>query len=535
MAFKLANLTTTATEVTPQLAVRHLELNHLTRAAELRPYVFVGDVLQQAFSAKKLISTPLFSSLMGLGREQLFSEIKKSVIEINGFQYEWFLTGAADRDMRIVENLEVGNPAPGQGLANGQVSTFKIKVDKALAAEGDTIAPRDKQYQAIVQRYLGGSDVTGYVYEVSLRSQPYLPTQWLEVGEVWIRLGAAPTGIDTRSGNAGGMLLFDRRYKFRNNIGKFWQRFGMTRDAAMADMNQSNQIRNGEPFDNILYVDKTENVMEIKVKGDVPGTGGSNAIKGAFWIQRGEYKFWQTWFNSLEEEFWYGERITNTVLTEDGKSKISGGGLKAMMRFSNRYLTTYFDTEVYEEFLSSLVFDRVSVEGDRTFIGYAGTQAQNEFHKAMLEKLGNNGIITLGDGLAYNKTISKYHKNSLAYGFQFTEFHMPNNLTLRLVNNPLFDNRTINKLEHPTKSAPIESWTIIFLNLDTEQDKENICMLKHGEKIVSLVPGHGGWFGNESGIASHTGPYSELVTSANLGIWIRDITACGEIAYNYTY
>ena len=83
MAFQLANLDLKVKEDNYRLAGVHVDTNHLFRAYELQPSpIFLGDVIQQAFSAKKLINTPLFSALTGLGRTKTFEEIKQQKVEI---------------------------------------------------------------------------------------------------------------------------------------------------------------------------------------------------------------------------------------------------------------------------------------------------------------------------------------------------------------------------------------------------------------------------------------------------------------------
>lgn len=537
MAFQLANLDLKVKEDNYRLAGVHVDTNHLFRAYELQPSpIFLGDVIQQAFSAKKLINTPLFSALTGLGRTKTFEEIKQQKVEINGDMYTWFLTANSDREMRVVENLELNNPAAGQGLVNGEKSTFKIKFDKRLAVPSEVVSPGVHEYQSLVKRYLGGTDSTGHIYELQLLSQNYIPQKFLSVGQSWVKIGP---GIEGERATQGGGIIFDTRYKFQNSIGHYRQLFGLTRDAALADIRTSNMFA-GQSLDGKIVVPKDDAVMSIsfntsKYLDNSPSWGTPAKGIMSFWMQKGEHKFWQTWFNNLEEVFWYGEKTTNTLLNEAGYKRKSGGGVKALLRHGNQYKTTYFNADIYEEFLEHLTFDRISIDGERSFVAYSGTKAIKTFHESLLAKLGQNNVLVINENMPITPISSNFHKNAFAYGFQFTQYNMPNNISLKLVHNPIYDSRAINKLEHPTAPAPIESWTMTFLNLDTEADKQNIALVSHGDRYITFVPGAGGWFGTTSGIGTTTAEYSELVTGAKYGIWIRDITACGEISYNYTW
>ena len=102
---------------------------------------------------------------------------------------------------------------------------------------------------------------------------------------------------------------------------------------------------------------------------------------------------------------------------------------------------------------------------------------------------------------------------------------MINGISLRIVHNPIYDSAKINPMKHPTMPNPLESWKLTFLNLDLENaDSQNVCIVKGGDPKFHLFDG----IGSNRLSPSNRTPYDEMMIMGKYGIWIKDLTACGE-------
>lgn len=513
MAGTTANLGAVSIQTTPRLGGNHVATTHLAQMWKTKiDQVFLGDVVHKAFSAKRYIkATPLLSALNGLGKNTDFAALKTKKVEINGFKWTWYLESYDETCVHIVENIESGNPFPGFGTnAGGDAPTFSVKFDKPWPRASEVYAPRNKNYQIWIKAYHGGNDVNGHTYEVQLLQASYCPVEYLQPNERWVKLGP---GIETEAAQLGGGIQFPNKFKFENVLTTFRQTFSMTGDAMLA------QIVDDQKRDDSMMVMKYDYMDKGKAKTN------------AFWIHQGEMRFWSTWFRHIEVALWYGQKITNTIRNEKGHNLIGGAGVRELLKDSNQFYTNDWTASLYEDFLDNIQFDRISPGGDREIHGYAGSRAISKLHQALkAEKIK----MVVSTEIETRKVKSMYHKNAYAYGLQYTEYHMTNGAVLKLMHNPIYDDRRINTQEHPTeKGKPAESYKITFFDLDPESDmNSNIQLVEQkGYKGFWVVDGAtNGSFGpgaNKS--VAHLGSWSSCATGARLGVWIKDLTACGEI------
>ena len=541
MALRLADLNATAVERTaPFGGGKHIEAQHLFNMFQLQPTVFLGDVVQQAFSNKKQIITPLYSALTGSGNTSYFSEIQKNVQTIGTDEYEWYLATEGDNSDFVVANLEIGNPAIGYGFTNGQGTTFKVKMKTNYFKQGDQIAPDDAEYLCRVVAELGGNEATGFIYELQLNSQLSIPESFLQRGQRWRILGMSGNNIfEGVSTGGNGFRPGDVLHKFKNRLGEYKLTVGLSRKALNTDLSTSRLVQNGKQ-PSLIAIDTTKSAAyQISTKGtdyinyayDKSVYNDSYMMKPtSFWMWKGETMFFKSWYELLEEQLWYGQQYTNTHADATGHIMYAGSGIKELLRFSNQMKVNHFSAETYEEFLSMLSYDRLKVESNKVFTAYGGTKAIEELDKALKTKLTQNGIFVYNDKTVLTPTSSTLHKNAFAYGYQITQYNMINGISLRIVHNPIYDSAKINPMKHPTMPNPLESWKLTFLNLDLENaDSQNVCIVKGGDPKFHLFDG----IGSNRLSPSNRTPYDEMMIMGKYGIWIKDLTACGEISLSY--
>lgn len=521
MSGTTANLGKVSIETTPRLGGNHVATTHLAQMwLSKMDQVFLGDVVHKAFSAKRYMkATPLYAALNGLGKNTDFEALKTKKVEIDGVKWTWYLEGEDEVPVHVVENVMENTPFPGFGLtAGGEVNTIRIKFDKGWPRPSEVYAPRNKAYQVWIKQYLGGNDVNGHLYEAQLLSATYCPHEYLQSGERWIKIGP---GLEGEAAQLGGGIQFSNKFKFENVLTTYRQTFSMTGDAMLQ------QLRDEQKRDNSMMV-MTYEYMD---------TPAGKPKVNAFWIHKGEMKFWTTWFKCIETAMWYGQKITNTIRNQKGHNLIGGAGVEELLRDSNQYYTTEWTAALYEDFLDNIQFDRVSPGSDRVLYGYAGSRAISKLHQA----LKNEKIkMVVSTDIESVKVSSNYHKNAFAYGLQYTEYHMTNGAVLKLMHNPIYDDRRVNTQEHPTeKGKPAESYKITFFDLDPDNEMDSNIQLIEQRNYKGFWIEQGatnGSFGAGTPQAvAHLGSWSSCATAARNGVWIKDLTACGQIqlALNY--
>ena len=128
-----------------------------------------------------------------------------------------------------------------------------------------------------------------------------------------------------------------------------------------------------------------------------------------------------------------------------------GAGLREQMEVANTIYYNTFSLKLIEDALYELSASKLDY-GQRTFILKTGERGASQFHKAVLDTVSGWTAFTINaDALGIvNKTQSKMNTNSLAAGFQFTEFRAPNGVIVKVeVDSALYDDPVRNKILHP--------------------------------------------------------------------------------------
>ena len=81
---------------------------------------------------------------------------------------------------------------------------------------------------------------------------------------------------------------------------------------------------------------------------------------------------------------------------------------------------------------------------ERTFVFRTGERGLVKFNKAVKDMVSGwypTGLLTssVNNPGVISKSGSKIHDNALSAGFQFTEYKAPNNITIRVESDPLYD------------------------------------------------------------------------------------------------
>ena len=157
----------------------------------------------------------------------------------------------------------------------------------------------------------------------------------------------------------------------------------------------------------------------------------------------------------------------------------TGAGLFEQMEYANTMYYNNFSLKLIEDALYELSASKLDMK-DRVFVIKTGERGAIQFHKAVLNVVSGWTQFVLDNSSlkVVEKTQSNLHSNSLAAGFQFTEFRAPNGVIVKLDIEPFYDDPVRNKIMHPN-GGPAMSYRYDILNIGT-MDQPNIfkCKIK---------------------------------------------------------
>lgn len=460
------------------------DANSLGRALMIAPEK-IASVYNRVFSSKDYYSNnPLSGMLFGKSATEQY---------INGTDWTYNKAGAQTRPTICLENIEPAtNTTPGKFKRQ-----FKIKLDEDFYLPGDYIHPGNVDFQ--VRIVSGGvKHGNGYAYTVVMASgkpEDFMPTRFLQNGQKWGKLFAKYEEAAEQSGST----LFTTPLAMRNSMSLYRKKYAITNFAS---------------------------TMALTV--DVPGPDGKLY---RFWSKYAEVEYWRQWYQELEQGIWYSKH-SKEVLGANGRPVVSGPGIREQLKDANSRTYTHLTAKLLEEFIMDAVFGISAPGSGQEIVGFTGEYGMVEFHRAINDTFGNSGFIKNVE--VANSTPSPYHKNALEAGYQFVKYNMANGRSIKLVHNPLYDNRDIHFDLDPITGRPKESMRITFLNLAGKSDMEpNIKLMKKKDGFAfAYIEGLYGPYGpKKNASAAHAGSYYEMHVEDTLGVQIDDVSMCGELIF----
>lgn len=130
-----------------------------------------------------------------------------------------------------------------------------------------------------------------------------------------------------------------------------------------------------------------------------------------------------------------------------------GAGLYEQMEVANTIYYNEFSLDLLENALYDLCSNGKLAFGQRHFVMMTGERGAAKFHKAVCNAVNGWGLSNINinaDNVGMiNKTSSPLNKTSLAAGYQFTEYRMPNGVEISVCVDPYYDDAVRNKIPHP--------------------------------------------------------------------------------------
>lgn len=463
------------------------EREHLGRALMIAPHKMMGQ-MNKLFSAQNYYSNnPLSSMLEG---------IKGGEITIGGTEWEWEMKSADTRPLVVLENVEPdSNTTPGKFKRK-----FKIKLDENWYKTTDVISPGTsaKKYNCvIVDGPVRHGD--GYVYTLQLvttNDLDFVPVKLLKPGQHW----GKGYSISGEAAEKGGSTQFSMPIAFRNKLSKFRKEYRITDYAS------------------------TE-VLRVALPD-------SNGNMQKSWIRYADIEFMKQWREELEYARWYA--TSGDVYQDNGRPYQTGPGIQEQLADSHVEYYNKLSIPLLDQYLMDIFYGRVAPgKNGRNITAFTGEYGMTEFHKAVSDIMTKRGLIRNIEVFT-DKVGSEYNNNAMAFGMQFVQYNLTNGGSLKLIHNPMYDNRALHTEVDPISGKPVESMRFTFLDFAGEAGKSNIKITKkEGGEFFSYICGNYGPYGpnNKNMNPAHAGDYYEMHIGTHEGIHIEDVTKCGELIY----
>lgn len=213
-----------------------------------------------------------------------------------------------------------------------------------------------------------------------------------------------------------------------------------------------------------------------------------------------------------------------------------GPGLRQQLDQSNTIYYNYFSLDLLEAILEGLSYNKLNIE-DRNFTILTGQGGAKLFHKAVLNTTsGWTAFVTDNNAAIVSGTSSNLHSNALKAGFQFTEYHAPNGIKVRVEVDGMYDDPVRNKIFMPGTQIPAESFRMDIVYMGTK-DNPNIQKLtyskfnKYGGELRGYSSGFRNPFTGEMNVNyMSTDEDSATITKfTHLGIAVYDVERCASL------
>lgn len=451
-----------------------------------KPHVF-ENIFTQVYTAMSRFSD---KPLMGMTKSA------GNVLTIDDEIYRYYMQGAEEKDLTILENLEAGNAAPGVGS-----TTFRIKIDEDWVGAPEVLMTENNEYSV---RIVDGPipDGIGFIYEVRLSDDDearFVPPALLEAGR---RLTKGWTEIQSEFNSEFGGQYYSSSFMLECQVGAFAQEFSITDKA----LRQEGRI-------GIKLMDKNGKQLER-------------------FLPMAEMKMFDELEMSKEVALMYGRRSTKPG--KDGYWIKTGPGLRQYLK--DGHVQTYsgaLTETMLKDYLMDIFFARNGEENRKVTL-MTGTMGSIAFHELLAAEA--KSFFTMDTNYIQRIGSSPRH---LSYGAQFTHYQGPEGIEVDLIKNPQYDNTKYCKRMHPTDTnKPIDSWRMTILDFSAPKGTSfgsNINYLEVKDTYShGYVPGTVGPNGPiQGGMTVKKVAGYERWVQGTAGILVVDTSRTGELILDF--
>lgn len=421
-------------------------------------------------------------------------------------EYYWDVIGSTRRNIPLVEARTINGTVvtSASGMIGSGVEPFYLVFGEDWFADGEVIFGNLNQVYPM--RVLGEARMEGTnaVYKVELMggNTAGIPAERLLAGERF-SVGFAP--VERELSRKVGDIRFSTPVSMRNE----WTTIRIQHKVPGSSLGKKLAV--GVPLSN--------------------PTTGEKVVK-SLWMHHVDWTLEQQWqdYKNIAIAWGTSNRNSNGEYLNIGKSGEvirMGDGLFAQMEVANTMYYNNFSIKLIEDALLELCASKLDWK-DRTFILRTGERGAMLFNKAVRDTVSGWTNFTFnGDNLGVVKKVSSpLHGNALAAGYQFTEYHAPNGVVLKLEVDPFYDDPVHNKVQHPL-GGPASSYRFDIMDIGS-MDQPNIflCKIKGQDEIRGYQPGLRNPFTGETNInyMSNDEDACTIHKMTTLGVCVLDPT-----------
>ena len=420
----------------------------------------LGGIFQRAPQKASDLMVKLLAFNRAKTLDSFLSQFPTKTFESDD-EYTWDVVGSSRRNIRLVEaRTSAGVVVTANTTVGANVEPFELVFAEDWFADGEVIVGNlNEKY---LMRILGDARMEGlyYVYKVELMggNTTGMPGERLLAGEQF-SVEYAP--VEKELSRGVGDIRFASSIKMRNEFSTIRIKHKV-----------SGKMLNKKLAFGIPLVDKN----------------GQKRVEN-MWMHYEDYEL-ECQFGDAKNNllaFGRSNRNENGEYLNIGKSGEvirMGAGLYEQMEVANTYYYDEFTIELLQTVLYELLAAKEDF-GNRHLYIKTGERGALKFHKAVANAVNGFGGWQLnGDALGVvNKTSSKLNKVSLAAGYQFTEYRMPNGVVVTLDVDPYYDDPVRNKVKHP-EGGPAFSYRFDIFDVGS-MDQPNIfkCVIADQPEI----------------------------------------------------
>lgn len=428
-----------------------LTFNHwkgLTRENHL------GSIFQLEPQKATNVMVQLLATRRGKSLETYLSQFPVKYFDTED-EYTWDVVSSSRRNIPLVEARHIdGTIVGGSEMAGVGGEPFFVVFPEDWFADGNVIVGELNEIYPL--RILGEARMEGTnaCYKVELMGGIItgMPAKELKYGK---RFSVEYSPVEKELSRGVGDIRFTSPISMRNE----WSRIRIKHKVPGSMLNKKLAV--GISFlDNKTGKEVTKNM----------------------WMHYVDYELEEQFSDEKNNLIMYGRsnRNDNGEYMNFGKSGSvikMGAGLREQTMMSNVTYYTKFSLKLLEDALYAISSSKLDLN-DRVFVLRTGERGAAQFSKAVLNEVSGWSAFQINaDNLGMiQKTTSPFHQNSLAAGFQFTEFRAPMGVVLKVEVDPLYDDTVRNKIMHPDGGVA-ESYRYDILYIGTA-DQPNIQMAR---------------------------------------------------------
>jgi hypothetical protein len=245
------------------------------------------------------------------------------------------------------------------------------------------------------------------------------------------------------------------------------------------------------------------------------------------WMQEVHWQFEKALSRIKSRTLMFGKtnRAENGGFLNKGKSNIeikAGSGIREQIEVSNTTYYNRFSIRLLEDMLYELSEGKLDFS-ERKFMLRTGERGAAQFHRAVTAEASGWINLTQNNPAVTQKVSSKFHSNAFKTGFQFTEWTAPNNVSVSIEVDPMYDDKVRNKLLHPDGGvAESYRYDILYIGSSDEPNIQKIKVRGEDELRGYKAGIRDPFTGRRGGVMNHMEDSAVITAMCMTGAMVKD-------------